>query len=189
MASSNTPRLLLSNASILIFVPPCAVMKIVGIVQLFEFSRACISRVTPLDVMLIGSGGGLGSRLRYLTGRVIGEYHRWDFPVGTFPINVQVSPKGEASSRSASAGKGRRTWLDRKERRRSSHQIPPRELPCCSPGRAQNLTFFEVHTDDCAKVVAMRDERRLRELVLGAYNGGGMLCRSGRRPTTSRWAR
>jgi hypothetical protein len=43
-----------------------------------------------------------------------------------------------------------------------------------APGRAQNLTFFEVHTDDCAKVVAMRDERRLRELVLGAYNGGGM---------------
>lgn len=29
-----------------------------------------------------------------------------------------------------------------------------------APGRAQNLTFFEVHTDDCAKVVAMRDERR-----------------------------
>jgi hypothetical protein len=43
-----------------------------------------------------------------------------------------------------------------------------------APGRAQNLTFFEVHTDDCARVVAMRDERRLRELVLGAYNGGGM---------------
>ena len=44
-----------------------------------------------------------------------------------------------------------------------------------APGRAQNLTFFaEVHTDDCAKAVAMRNERRLRELVLGAYNGGGM---------------
>jgi hypothetical protein len=45
------------------------------------------------------------------------------------------------------------------------------ELACFS---AQTLRCPQVHTDDCAKVVAMRDERRLRELVLGAYNGGGM---------------
>jgi hypothetical protein len=33
-------------------------------------------------------GGGLGSLLRWLTGRVIGEHYHGDFPVGTFVINV-----------------------------------------------------------------------------------------------------
>jgi hypothetical protein len=35
-----------------------------------------------------GLGGGLGSLLRWLTGRVIGEHYHGDFPVGTFLINV-----------------------------------------------------------------------------------------------------
>jgi CrcB protein len=30
----------------------------------------------------------LGSLLRWLTGRVIGEHYHGDFPVGTFLINV-----------------------------------------------------------------------------------------------------
>src|SRR5580704_14321058 len=44
--------------------------------------------MTPLDVMWVGLGGGLGSVLRWLTGRVIGEHYHGDFPVGTFLINV-----------------------------------------------------------------------------------------------------
>ena len=44
--------------------------------------------MTPLDVMWVGLGGGLGSLLRWSTGRVVGEHHRSDFPVGTLLINV-----------------------------------------------------------------------------------------------------
>jgi CrcB protein len=44
--------------------------------------------MTPLDVMWVGLGGGLGSLLRWLTGRVIGEHYHGVFPVGTFLINV-----------------------------------------------------------------------------------------------------
>jgi hypothetical protein len=44
--------------------------------------------MTPLDVMWVGLGGGLGSLLRWLTGRVVGEHYHGDFPAGTFLINV-----------------------------------------------------------------------------------------------------
>ena len=44
--------------------------------------------MTPLDVMWVGLGGGLGSLLRWFTGRVVGEHYHGDFPVGTFLINV-----------------------------------------------------------------------------------------------------
>jgi len=44
--------------------------------------------MTPLDVMWVGLGGGVGSLLRWLIGRVIGEHYHGDFPVGTFVINV-----------------------------------------------------------------------------------------------------
>src|SRR5271154_4269450 len=42
----------------------------------------------PLDVMWVGLGGGLGSVLRWWVGRVVGERHHGDFPLGTFLINV-----------------------------------------------------------------------------------------------------
>lgn len=47
--------------------------------------------MTPLDVMWVGLGGGLGSLLRWWTGRVVGERYHGDFPVGTFLINVSGS--------------------------------------------------------------------------------------------------
>jgi CrcB protein len=44
--------------------------------------------MTPLDIMWVGLGGGLGSMLRWWVGRVVGEHHHGDFPLGTFLINV-----------------------------------------------------------------------------------------------------
>jgi len=44
--------------------------------------------MTPLDVMWVGLGGGLGSLLRWLTGRVVGERYHGDFPVATILINA-----------------------------------------------------------------------------------------------------
>jgi hypothetical protein len=42
-----------------------------------------------------------------------------------------------------------------------------------APGRGQGLTFYKIHTDDLAKANATRDERRLREFVIGGYSTGG----------------
>jgi CrcB protein len=44
--------------------------------------------MTPLDIMWVGLGGGLGSLLRWWVGRLIGERYQRDFPIGTFLINV-----------------------------------------------------------------------------------------------------
>jgi fluoride exporter len=44
--------------------------------------------MTPVDVMWVGLGGGLGSLLRWRIGRAIGERYRGAFPLGTFLINV-----------------------------------------------------------------------------------------------------
>jgi fluoride exporter len=44
--------------------------------------------LTPVDFMLVGLGGGLGSVLRWSVGRLIGERYHGDFPLGTFLINV-----------------------------------------------------------------------------------------------------
>jgi hypothetical protein len=40
-------------------------------------------------------------------------------------------------------------------------------------GRGQNLTFYEIHTDDFAKAKEIREERRIREYMIGGYDGGG----------------
>lgn len=44
--------------------------------------------MTPLDVMWVSLGGGLGSLLRWWVGRVAGEHYHGPFPLGTFLINV-----------------------------------------------------------------------------------------------------
>jgi len=44
--------------------------------------------MTPLDVIWVGLGGGVGSLLRRWIGRLIGERYHSDFPLGTFLINV-----------------------------------------------------------------------------------------------------
>jgi fluoride exporter len=47
--------------------------------------------MTPLDVMWVGLGGGLGSVLRWWIGSAVGERYHGDFPIGTFLINVSGS--------------------------------------------------------------------------------------------------
>ncbi len=44
--------------------------------------------MTPLDVTWVGLGGGAGSLLRWLIGRIVGDHYRGDFPLGTFLINI-----------------------------------------------------------------------------------------------------
>jgi len=45
-----------------------------------------------------------------------------------------------------------------------------------APGRgAVNLTFYEIHATDFEAANKTRDERRLREMKIGGYDGGGML--------------
>jgi fluoride exporter len=44
--------------------------------------------MTPMDVILVGLGGGTGSVLRWGVGRAVGERYHRDFPLGTFLINV-----------------------------------------------------------------------------------------------------
>ena len=44
--------------------------------------------MTPLDVMWVSLGGGIGSLLRWWIGRVTGEHYRGTFPLATFLINV-----------------------------------------------------------------------------------------------------
>jgi fluoride exporter len=42
----------------------------------------------PVDVVLVGLGGGLGSVLRWWIGLVVGARYHGNFPLGTFLINV-----------------------------------------------------------------------------------------------------
>jgi CrcB protein len=42
----------------------------------------------PLDILLVGMGGGIGSVLRWGIGLVVGERYRGDFPLSTFLINI-----------------------------------------------------------------------------------------------------
>lgn len=41
-----------------------------------------------MDYLLVGSGGILGSLLRYLLGKFISERSNTVFPIGTFVINI-----------------------------------------------------------------------------------------------------
>jgi len=50
--------------------------------------RTGATGMTPLDVIWVGLGGGMGSLLRWSIGRVTGEHYHGDFPLGTFLINV-----------------------------------------------------------------------------------------------------
>ena len=47
----------------------------------------------PLDVMLVGLGGGLGSVLRWWVARVVGERYHGDFPLGT-PYPARTASDG-----------------------------------------------------------------------------------------------
>jgi CrcB protein len=44
--------------------------------------------MTPLDIMWVGLGGGVGSVLRWSIGRAVGERYHGDLPVGTILINA-----------------------------------------------------------------------------------------------------
>ena len=44
--------------------------------------------MTPLDVMWVGLGGGIGSLARWWIGRLVGEHYHGAFPLGTFLINI-----------------------------------------------------------------------------------------------------
>jgi CrcB protein len=44
--------------------------------------------MTALDFLWVFLGGGAGSLLRWLVGRIVGEHYRGDFPLATFLINV-----------------------------------------------------------------------------------------------------
>jgi CrcB protein len=44
--------------------------------------------MTGLDVMWVGIGGGIGSVLRWLVGRWVGNWYHGSFPTSTFILNV-----------------------------------------------------------------------------------------------------
>lgn len=44
--------------------------------------------MSPVDFLWVGLGGGLGSVLRWWTGRLVAERYVGDFPLSTFVINV-----------------------------------------------------------------------------------------------------
>ena len=44
--------------------------------------------MSPVDVLWVGVGGGLGSVMRWWTGKLVAERYIGEFPLGTFVINV-----------------------------------------------------------------------------------------------------
>ncbi len=44
--------------------------------------------MTPMDIVWVGLGGGLGSALRWRIGQIVGELYHGNFPLGTFLINI-----------------------------------------------------------------------------------------------------
>ena len=54
----------------------------------FGFHCHAEDPMRPIDVVWVGLGGGAGSLLRWLIGRVVGERHHGGFPLATCLINV-----------------------------------------------------------------------------------------------------
>lgn len=44
--------------------------------------------MVAIDILLVGSGGGIGSLLRWWIGRLVGERYHGTFPLSTFIINI-----------------------------------------------------------------------------------------------------
>lgn len=44
--------------------------------------------MVAIDILLVGSGGGIGSLLRWWIGRLVGERYHGKFPLPTFIINI-----------------------------------------------------------------------------------------------------
>lgn len=44
--------------------------------------------MVAIDILLVGSGGGIGSLLRWWIGRLVGERYHGKFPLSTFIINI-----------------------------------------------------------------------------------------------------
>lgn len=44
--------------------------------------------MVAIDILLVGSGGGIGSLLRWWIGRLMGERYHGTFPLSTFIINI-----------------------------------------------------------------------------------------------------
>jgi CrcB protein len=53
-----------------------------------RFAGRSMRRMTPMDALCVGLGGGLGSVLRWWTGKLVDERYVGGFPLGTFVINV-----------------------------------------------------------------------------------------------------
>lgn len=50
-----------------------------------------LAPLSPVDVIWVGLGGGLGAVLRWWIGRLVGEGYKGRFPLGTFLINISGS--------------------------------------------------------------------------------------------------
>ncbi|MGG4663965.1 fluoride efflux transporter CrcB [Providencia vermicola] len=44
--------------------------------------------MVAIDILLVGTGGGIGSLLRWWIGRLVGERYHGKFPLSTFIINI-----------------------------------------------------------------------------------------------------
>jgi fluoride exporter len=56
--------------------------------QVVKAASVGVIEMKPMDIVLVGLGGGLGSVLRWWVGIVVGERYHGKFPLGTFLINV-----------------------------------------------------------------------------------------------------